>query len=412
MAKSIYTGISGTARKVKKSYIGIGNVARKLKKMYIGDSNGKARLTWSGGGVTSKLISLSIKPNMSYYFSSEQEIPDRSSLVSKSFGFTPSVRMYVQYDPKHQCFFMNPMHTTEQSTVYIMRDGADVFTAYTLSTSFRSNNGSGYWFNYDEIDGSFIFLDWTKTRTFRKIKVESNGIVESTAANNLDFNNWSDKSISKIGQVGRVNNYYCFAARYIRDAFPETPLFAIFYRSVNASPSEKWSWFGINGESCTMNANIYNPVNPVFYINDKYVIISNHPSDGSSFYFQTCSDLGQTMTIKGAVGIPRGNIVVGNRLVGFTVRGEFCYVDLTSGGYSSQNAYTVLGKSFGSNVSMFTDGIRLFATCDADMLVSSTHMAGLVYAMLENVTTWTVAIIGGFADNYRNGSSTCARPES
>jgi len=50
MAKGIYVGVNGVARKVKKVYIGTGNVARKVKKGYIG-VGGVARPFWTGGEV-------------------------------------------------------------------------------------------------------------------------------------------------------------------------------------------------------------------------------------------------------------------------------------------------------------------------------------------------------------------------
>lgn len=46
MAKGIYIGVSGKARKVKRLYVGVGSKARKVKKMYIG-VGGKARLCYS-----------------------------------------------------------------------------------------------------------------------------------------------------------------------------------------------------------------------------------------------------------------------------------------------------------------------------------------------------------------------------
>lgn len=48
MAKGIYTGADGTARKVKKAYIGINGVARKIKKAYIG-VDGTAHLAFAAG---------------------------------------------------------------------------------------------------------------------------------------------------------------------------------------------------------------------------------------------------------------------------------------------------------------------------------------------------------------------------
>lgn len=49
MAKKMYLGVDGIARKVKKGYLGVDGVARKIKKAYIG-IEGIARLAWSGGG--------------------------------------------------------------------------------------------------------------------------------------------------------------------------------------------------------------------------------------------------------------------------------------------------------------------------------------------------------------------------
>lgn len=48
MAKGLYFGVGGKARKGKRAYIGIGGKARKIKKMYIG-IGGKARLCYSSG---------------------------------------------------------------------------------------------------------------------------------------------------------------------------------------------------------------------------------------------------------------------------------------------------------------------------------------------------------------------------
>ncbi|MGB8455142.1 MAG: hypothetical protein WCD89_22780 [Anaerocolumna sp.] len=48
MAKGIYVGVGGVARKVKKIYIGVSGVARKVKKAYVG-VGGAARLFFSAG---------------------------------------------------------------------------------------------------------------------------------------------------------------------------------------------------------------------------------------------------------------------------------------------------------------------------------------------------------------------------
>ena len=48
MAKKMYFGVAGKARKVKKMYFGAGGKARKVKKGYIG-IGGKARPFFSGG---------------------------------------------------------------------------------------------------------------------------------------------------------------------------------------------------------------------------------------------------------------------------------------------------------------------------------------------------------------------------
>jgi len=48
MAKGLYFGVGGKARKGKRAYFGVGGKARKIKKMYIG-IGGKARLCYSSG---------------------------------------------------------------------------------------------------------------------------------------------------------------------------------------------------------------------------------------------------------------------------------------------------------------------------------------------------------------------------
>lgn len=51
MAKGVYIGVDGLARKVKKMYIGVDGVARRVKKAYIG-VGGVARPCWTGGELT------------------------------------------------------------------------------------------------------------------------------------------------------------------------------------------------------------------------------------------------------------------------------------------------------------------------------------------------------------------------
>lgn len=45
MAKAIYVGVGGKARKVKEIYVGVNGTARAVKKVYVG-VGGKARLAW------------------------------------------------------------------------------------------------------------------------------------------------------------------------------------------------------------------------------------------------------------------------------------------------------------------------------------------------------------------------------
>ena len=51
MAKKMYLGVDGIARKIKKGYIGVDGIARKVKKGYIG-VGGMARLFWTGDGIS------------------------------------------------------------------------------------------------------------------------------------------------------------------------------------------------------------------------------------------------------------------------------------------------------------------------------------------------------------------------
>ena len=61
MAKKMYLGVDGIARKIKKGYLGVDGIARKVKKGYIG-VGGKARLFWSGG----ELAYYGKAPNLRY----------------------------------------------------------------------------------------------------------------------------------------------------------------------------------------------------------------------------------------------------------------------------------------------------------------------------------------------------------
>ena len=72
MAKKVYVGIGGKARKVKKIYIGIGGVARKVKKAYIG-VGGVARIFWSGG-------------ELSYYGTAETLSTARHNIAGTTVG--------------------------------------------------------------------------------------------------------------------------------------------------------------------------------------------------------------------------------------------------------------------------------------------------------------------------------------
>lgn len=51
MAKQVYVGIDGKARKIKKIYVGVNGIAREVKVAYVGVDN-KARLCWSSGPLT------------------------------------------------------------------------------------------------------------------------------------------------------------------------------------------------------------------------------------------------------------------------------------------------------------------------------------------------------------------------
>ena len=50
MAKKMYVGVNGVARKITSAYVGVNNIARKITKGYVG-VGGIARQFWPGGGV-------------------------------------------------------------------------------------------------------------------------------------------------------------------------------------------------------------------------------------------------------------------------------------------------------------------------------------------------------------------------
>ena len=61
MAKGMYVGVSGVAKKVKKAYVGVGGVAKKVKKIYVG-VNGVAKLCYTSGPEIVKVTSPSYLP--------------------------------------------------------------------------------------------------------------------------------------------------------------------------------------------------------------------------------------------------------------------------------------------------------------------------------------------------------------
>ena len=73
MAKGIYIGVGGSAKKVKQVYVGVGGVAKKVKRAFIGGSDGKAHL-WLGDRILNEysweeISQISAKGEAANYFS-------------------------------------------------------------------------------------------------------------------------------------------------------------------------------------------------------------------------------------------------------------------------------------------------------------------------------------------------------
>lgn len=146
MAKKIYVGVDGVARKVKKAYIGVSGKARKVKKAYLG-VGGKARPVFSGG-------------ELAYYGSSEDgavmplsEVKYNHSAVSigdhvlfagggvKSNGGTGS-SVVNAYDDSLIRTVIDPLQTgrcggcTGTAANYAILAGGYYETTYGTSTSY------------------------------------------------------------------------------------------------------------------------------------------------------------------------------------------------------------------------------------------------------------------------------------
>ena len=141
MAKALYVGVGGVAKKGKKGYVGVGGIAKKIKKMYVGDASGKARLAWSGAqkGDTFNIIQFQIsKANASTNsFTTFTECNNKAMFPTSS---TP-----VFYKDKY-IVSMRPNGSNTCGIYY----STSLNGAWTLAKSTQyTSSGSTYYIYYD-----------------------------------------------------------------------------------------------------------------------------------------------------------------------------------------------------------------------------------------------------------------------
>lgn len=200
MAKGMYIGVDGKARKAKKIYVGVSGKARKVKKAYIG-VGGVARPFWSGTG------------EVLYYMESALSVARRKlssatvgeyALIASGYGGTEVVDAYdgelVMSTPSElycQCcggsslgdcaIFVSPYFAYENGTLYTsdltrksiptrsvftgIGDDAVVCTpdnSYVISAGANDTGGVGYSASADAFDaerGRTVLSDLSVART-------------------------------------------------------------------------------------------------------------------------------------------------------------------------------------------------------------------------------------------------------
>lgn len=209
MAKALYVGVNGTAKKAKKLYVGYGNIARKVKKIYVGDASGKARLAWSGGGASQRM--LFYKRSQTIMDSSE-EIPNTFNEISNPFGTNEPWLLYDKYNERfvalNKSAWTSSSSTDASRAVYIMPANGNTWTQV-------GSLPSGKYWNFNNTTRKPVV---TESGILLPIKYDdSETTTMSAALMTIDNNaitlvyskNLSVKSYTRLySQFAKVDNYY------------------------------------------------------------------------------------------------------------------------------------------------------------------------------------------------------------
>jgi hypothetical protein len=182
MAKGMYVGVGGKARKIKKAYVGIGGKARKIKKAYVG-IGGKARLVW-----TSEPSGISSFQNL------------KSASAPDAYYKFVAVASNSQYLVAHMYHFRDTTgkgYTTAFNTQYVE-------TSATQFGSYRSNM-TGTIGNYSLIaGGERDSTDSKENQTYSQtssVKAYNTSLTASSATLAGSYG---------YGTSGRIGNYLIF----------------------------------------------------------------------------------------------------------------------------------------------------------------------------------------------------------
>jgi len=289
MAKNMYIGVNGVARKVKSMYIGVNGVARKVKSMYSGDSSGKAKPSYTG----SRLYIISMDTNTStggmLRYTTSDDLTKVTNPLSTPEGwdsiFVKRVNDKIFVTLNENCYVFNPstetfskVTTPSSGYQYPIRNIAyanGVYLAYTqkddtnfslfYSTNLSSWTSAGFsigrqshgFIGYGD---SFYYVDTNgSTDTLTRLIVESG------------------KPTTKQTYPVLSNGINCFAV------FKDKLILNSYYRSIDDYTSN-WTSRSVSG-SFTKMYNV-NDTKVVAYDYDDAMYVS---SDGISFSKYTIS---------------------------------------------------------------------------------------------------------------------------
>jgi hypothetical protein len=187
MAKGMYIGVGGVARKGKKAYVGVANVARKVKKMYVG-IGGVARLCYSAGLSYTATTAL---PSKYVYLSALKQVGTKVILGNSGGSYSYSIDSNLVFSDvtnlrrtrNYAMETCTPTHTFFMGGMY---DGSD--------SGYVDSNGNS--FRVDAVNSSLV----TTTTTFLSSIRGGNGVGGSVGGYAL--------AIGRLRDDGSTNYRY------------------------------------------------------------------------------------------------------------------------------------------------------------------------------------------------------------